>query len=64
MSKPTEELSMYDMDSRQIPDGWDNKTVPDTTMENMEILVNKVNELVRIVNVLTEHNERHDTPSC
>ena len=53
--KDIKKISVWDMPNRvQIPDGYDRKTVPAATKENMEILVDKINELVRLVNELNE----------
>ncbi len=38
-------------------DGYDMKTLPEATADNMEILMNKINELIQEVNELKERNE-------
>ena len=51
--KEVESLSAWDMpDTKQIPDGYDWKTTPEATPENMVVIVNKINELITVVNEL------------
>lgn len=55
--KKIEELSLYDMDTLQVPvDRYEWMNVPDTTRRNMQALVNKINELVEAVNELRGFN--------
>lgn len=51
------ELTTWDMvDTVSIPDGYDHKSIPEATSANMEILMNKINELTGVVNQLTVMN--------
>lgn len=51
-------LSAWDMpDTVSKPDGWDRKTLPEATAENMQIMMGKINELAKTVNKLTEANK-------
>jgi len=46
-------LSHWNFPERvNVPDGYDTKSVPDNTRANMEVLINKINELVKVVNQL------------
>lgn len=38
-------------------DGYDTKQVPEATADNMEIMMNKINELVQEVNKLSRMNK-------
>ncbi|MCB0446294.1 MAG: hypothetical protein KDD03_02075 [Gelidibacter sp.] len=52
------ELSAWDMpDTVSKPYGWDRKTLPEATADNMHIMMGKINELVKTVNKLTEANK-------
>lgn len=52
------ELSAWNMpDTVSKPDGWDRKTLPEATADNMQIMMVKINELVQTVNRLTEANK-------
>ena len=52
------ELSAWDMpDTVSKPDGWDRKTLPEATADNMQIMMDKINELVKTVNRLAEANK-------
>ena len=52
------ELSAWNMpDTVSKPDGWDRKTLPEATADNMQIIMDKINELVQTVNRLTEANK-------
>ena len=52
------ELSAWNMpDTVSKPDGWDRKTLPEATADNMQIMMGKINELVQTVNRLTEANK-------
>lgn len=51
-------LSVWDLpDTVQKPDGYDSKTLPESTSENMMIYMNKINELVETVNLLAAINK-------
>jgi len=39
-------------DKVAVPDGYDSKSIPEATSRNMEVLMNKINELVDTVNEL------------
>ena len=39
-------------DYKLVPDGYDQKRIPEATPENMAILMNKINELTEAVNTL------------
>lgn len=48
-----EELSVYDLPNRKTePDGYDLKEVPDMSAANIAVLMDKINEVVRMVNKL------------
>lgn len=42
----------HGLEGIQIADGYDMKTVPALTMENMNVLMEKINELIIIINEL------------
>jgi len=47
------ELTDYDfIDTIQVPDGYDLKSIPDITRDNFQILIDEHNKLVRIVQAL------------
>ena len=49
--KQIEELSAYEFpDQKHIPDGYDLKTIPDISAKNIEVLMNKINEIIQVVN--------------
>lgn len=44
------EISVYDFPNTiTVPDGYDDKTVPSPTWENMEFLMEKYNEVVKYI---------------
>ena len=46
-----QELSSWDFpDTVSIPDGYDRKQVPANTTKNMEVLMNKLNEVIQVIN--------------
>ena len=52
------ELSTWDLpDTIMKPDGYDTKTLPEPTAKNMFIYMNKINELVSVVNRLEKVNK-------
>ena len=52
-TKEVESLNNWDYpNTKQIPDGYDWKTIPEATSENMVVMMNKINELVECVNTL------------
>jgi hypothetical protein len=59
MYKP-KEISRWDLPSTTIvPDGYDMRTVPEATKENMELMVREHNNLVSVVNMLLERLAIH-----
>ena len=52
MTAEIKELNAWGMDEEYIPDGYDMKSLPKPTAQNMEILMDKINELVEAVNEL------------
>ena len=57
-STGVKKLSTWDLpDTVSKPDGYDRKTLPEATSENMMIYMNKINELTEVVNRLTELNK-------
>lgn len=57
-------ICLWDMPSTvQIRDGYEYKTVPEPTKENMELLVNKINQLTAAVTELQEKliSAHHET---
>ncbi len=53
-----EKLDKYSMNYKHIPDGYDMDTQVTATDDNMKMLVDKVNELVDLVNSLTQHDKQ------
>lgn len=54
MENPIETLSSWDFkDTKSIPDGYDRKSIPEATPENMVVMMDKINHLIKIVNNLT-----------
>ena len=52
------ELSNWDLpDTIMKPDGYGTKTLPEPTAQNMLIYMNKINELVSVVNRLERMNK-------
>jgi len=57
-STEVKKLSTWDLpDTVSKPDGYDRKTLPEATSENMMIYMDKINELTEVVNRLTELNK-------
>jgi len=47
------ELTWWDYpDTKQIPDGYESKSVPEATPENMVVMMDKINELTKTINQL------------
>jgi len=44
------ELDTWDMDCITIPDGYNNRSVPDLTRNNIEVLMDKMNEIIKEIN--------------
>jgi hypothetical protein len=56
--KEIKEISTWDLPDKVMkPDGYDRKTLPEATAENMLIYMNKINELVAVVNKLERLNK-------
>ena len=46
-----EEITVWDLpDTKMVPDGYDMKTVPDVSAQNIAVLMDKINEVVREIN--------------
>lgn len=46
-----EKLSVYcDLESTQVPDGYDMKMIPDITRENLIKIIDKQNEIIDALN--------------
>jgi len=57
MKKP-EELTSWDFgDTIQVPDGYDLKTIPDLTRNNLQTLIDEHNNLVEVVNMLCDKRD-------
>jgi hypothetical protein len=55
--KEIKEISTWDLPDTVIkPDSYDRKTLPEPTAQNMLIYMNKINELVAVVNKLERMN--------
>ena len=58
-----EETGIKKLDSWDLPntvktdDGWESKTIPEATAKNMQIYMDKINELTDAVNSLTRMNK-------
>lgn len=47
-------ISVYDLpNTKNEPDGYDLKTVPDISAKNIEVLIDKINEIIDIINTNT-----------
>jgi len=55
------ELTVWDLECTHEPDGYNMRSVPKPTQENMEKLVNVINDLQNTVNVLMEAHNLIDT---
>ena len=54
MKRP-EEISSYELpDTKSVPDGWDWKSVAESTAENMQLVIDRHNELVELVLLLAD----------
>lgn len=47
-----EEIDLYDMATYTRRDGGRSREIPEATSENIEILVSKINELIKEMNLL------------
>ena len=54
MKKPKKITWMDWPDTIQVRDGYDLKSIPDLTRNNFEYLIERYNELVEVINYLTE----------
>ena len=53
-NKEIDKLSVWNFaHTKLVPDGYDWKSIPEATPENMVILMNKINELIDLVNILS-----------
>jgi hypothetical protein len=48
------EISVYDLNCDEIRDGYNFKDVPSLTRDNLQVCIDKINELVRAYNALAE----------
>jgi len=56
-SREIKELTSRDFkDTKRIPDGYEWTSIPEATPENMVTMMNKINELTKVVNSML--NER------
>jgi len=56
--KQPRELTAWDFsDTEMIPDGYDMTTIPKLTQDNFQLLIDKHNNLVEIINLLCEKLE-------
>ena len=52
-----EELNILNLSDTVIDNsGWERKTIPEATSKNMFIFMNKINELIEVVNELENKN--------
>ena len=52
--KQIKELSVWDLpDTKNEPDGYNLKTVPDMSARNIGVLVEKINEVIQVINKLS-----------
>ena len=57
--KEIKKLSTWDMpDTVKKPDGYDLKSLPEATSDNMVVYMKKINELIEVINKLTDENNR------
>lgn len=57
--KVIEKIDRYDMPSTiQLHNGFEMVAIPEATKENMEVLVEKINELINAVNILSQGNKQ------
>lgn len=55
--KVIKEIDVWDLNDKVYkPDGYDRKTLPEPTAENMLIFMKKINELITVVNKLQRMN--------
>lgn len=53
------EISKWDFPNTTLePEGYDMKSVPELSRRNFEFLTERLNEVIRQVNELTEENQR------
>jgi hypothetical protein len=52
------EITVWDLpNTKLVPDGYDVTTVPDVSAANIKFLMDKVNELIQVINKLTPAEE-------
>ena len=50
-----ETLNSWDFpDTKHIPEGYNFKEIPEATPENIVVLMNKINELIRTINTMMQ----------
>lgn len=49
-----EKLDTWDMDSIQVPDGYDMTSIPDLTRDNLIKVIDKQSEIIEALNNLLE----------
>lgn len=58
MSKEIEKLLSWDFgDTIGIADGYDTKHIPEATADNMVVMMDKINELIKTINHLQNNND-------
>ena len=45
-----EKLNNWDMQCKEVADGYDYKSVPDLTAFNIKVLMDKMNEIIEAIN--------------
>jgi len=50
MPEPIKELGLYGLETIAVPDGYDHKSIPDLTRDNLGEVIDKLNEVIRRVN--------------
>jgi len=55
MKDKIEEIYVRDLpDTKTEPDGYDLKTVPDISAKNIAVIIDKINEIIKVVNSLVK----------
>jgi hypothetical protein len=55
MMKKLEKISIWDVPTtKQVPDGYEFKTIPESSDANIAFLIEKHNHLIEVVSVLCE----------
>ena len=55
--KLIKELSPYDFETIAVPNGYDLKSIPDLTRDNLGTTIDKLNEVIERVNALTPQED-------